>query len=96
MHPENASLKQRFKHPWMVGPREDVFVPDGERDRQVALSGNLRKFKKNQPFEIIEVHLGFMDEEVNARLAKLIDREANAAIPRPVILNERGKLETEI
>lgn len=93
MHPENAGLKERFKHPWMVGPQEDVVVPEGEKDHRAALSGDLRQFKKNPPLDIIEVHLGFMDEEVNARLAILIDREAKADIPRPVILIERGKLE---
>lgn len=93
MHPENAGLKEKFKNPWMVGPREEVFVPDNARDRRIALSGELREFKKNPPLEIVEVHLGFMDEEVNARLAKLIERESKAAIPRPVILIERGKLE---
>jgi hypothetical protein len=93
-HPENAKLIQNFKSPWLVGPREEIFVPDGEKDRRSAMSGEMRKFKKNPPLDVIEVHLGFMDEEVNARLAKLIDREVNAAKPRPVILIERGKLES--
>jgi hypothetical protein len=93
MHPENAGLKERFKNPWLVGPREEVFVPEGGGDRRFASSGQMRAFKKTPPLEIIEVHLGFMDEEVNARLAKLIERESNAPIPRPVILVERGKLE---
>jgi len=93
-HPENAALARKFKSPWLVGPGEEIFLPGAEKDRRFAMSGEMRKFKKNPPLDIIEVHLGFMDEEVNARLAKLIEREVNAAKPRPVILVERGKLES--
>lgn len=46
---------------------------------------------------VIDVYLGFMDEEVNARLKKLIDvqKEAEDRKARPVILIERGQVKPD-
>jgi hypothetical protein len=93
-HAGNSELKERVGNPWLVAPGEKVWVPEECSTRSTALSGKLREFKKKTPPDIIEVYLGFMDEEVNARLAKLIENEDKKGEKekRPVILIERGKL----
>jgi hypothetical protein len=91
---ENSELRDKFGNPWLVGPGEDVSVPERPGTGRAALTGKLQKFQAIPPPDIIEVYLGFMDEEVNARLAKLIENEDKKSEikKRPVILIERGKL----
>lgn len=95
-HPNNVRLVKRFDSPWHVGPGEEVFVQEKRGAGRSALSGKLQEFRKKPMPDIAEVHLGFMDEEVNARLAKLIEIEANKGDKaRPVILIERGRLNAD-
>ena len=96
--PENAKLRDARKNIWYVGSGDDVVVPDElVKKRNRMSSGTARKFIQGPHPNIIDVHIGFMDEEVNARLAKLIEKEGkeDASKRRPVILIERGKLNTD-
>lgn len=92
-HANNAGLKRRVGNPWLVGSGETVWVPDECSSRIVAISGRLHEFILKPPPDIIDVYLGFMDEEVNALLAELIKAENDKGEKaRPVILVERGQL----
>jgi hypothetical protein len=93
-HANNKGLRDRVGNPWLVAPGEEVWVPEDCSTRSATLSGKLREFKKIPEPPIIDVYLGFMDEEVNARLAILKENEDKKSEKekRPVILIERGKL----
>jgi len=91
--PRNTKLRE-IGNPWLVGPGVEFEIPEGASVRNAALSGKLREFKRIPEPPIVMVYLGFMDEEVNARLAKLIENEDKESEikKRPVILIERGRL----
>jgi len=93
-HANNEDLRGRVRNPWLVAPGEEIWVPDECSTHSATLSGKLREFKRIPEPPVIKVYLGFMDEEVNARLAKLIENEdkESETKKRPVILIERGRL----
>lgn len=95
-HSNNAELR-KIGNPWLVMPGEEVFVPEEKGRGWIAKSGKINTYIIEPKPDIIDVYLGFMDEEVNARLAILIENEDKKSEDkkRPVILIERGKLSAE-
>jgi len=92
---ENRELRLARKNFWYVGSGDEVVVPEELINKRKRMpSGEAKKFIQCPHPSVIDVHIGFMDEEVNARLAKLIEKEGKeeAKKRRPVILIERGKL----
>ncbi len=85
---------------WWLMPGDAIKLPalpakpeDGVRAR----INNTYHFQIHRKPQIVDVYLGFMDEEVNARLNTLVQKEAgkNPNQQRPVILIERGKIDPE-
>jgi len=91
----NKELKDKRKSPFWVTAGDEIRVPQKEIKVKKEKSDNLYRYQTtNKHIPLIDVYLGFMDEEVNARLAKLIDTQKNKGkAARPVILIERGKLD---
>jgi hypothetical protein len=92
--PAFADLKKKRKDPAYLTPDDEFQWPARNPAQPSPTGGKLTAFLRPQP-KVIDVYLGFMDEEVNARLMELIKRECdkpNAKDRRPVLLVERGKL----
>lgn len=91
----NKKLKEDRKSPFWIQAPDEILAPQKEIKEKTEKSGDLYRYKTtNKHIPLIDVYLGFMDEEVNARLERLIDSQKNKdKDSRPVILIERGKLD---
>jgi hypothetical protein len=76
---------------WWVGPGDTV-----QWDRPAPQTGRNLLYQVDEPMPVIDVYMGFMDEEVNARLQKLIEAQKDKGEDaRPVILIERGQVDPD-
>ncbi len=83
---------------WWLMPGDVLRLPALPADPEDGVRAGVCRahhFQLHRKPQIIDVYIGFMDEEVNARLNKLIQIEVEkpAAQQRPVILLERGKID---
>jgi hypothetical protein len=93
----NKDRNFRGRHWWLL-PGDAVklpALPDNPEDAVRAGTRNTHYFQIHSEPQIIDVYIGFMDEEVNSRLHNLVQKEAakRANQQRPVILIERGKVD---
>ncbi|MHC4693231.1 MAG: hypothetical protein ACYS67_10865 [Planctomycetota bacterium] len=93
--PDNKKLKENRKSPFWIQPPDEIRVPKKEIKVETEKTEKLYRYQTtNKHIPLIDVYLGFMDEEVNARLERLIDSQKDKdKDARPVILIERGKLD---
>jgi hypothetical protein len=93
----NKKLREKRKSPFWVAAHDEVCVPKKKAKEDLRFSENLYVYTtESYHIPIIDVYLGFMDEEVNARLERLIDsQQGRGDAARPVILIERGKLQLD-
>jgi hypothetical protein len=105
-HSFNAIMEVSGKDPKLKGRRwwlreGDVLalqrISANADDGVVAGGRATHRFQRHLLPQVIDVYIGFMDEEVNARLHRLIQDQAGRAKnqQRPVILIERGKVDPD-
>ena len=96
-YPNNKELKKLRKMPYWVTSGDEIRAPQKEMKVEKEKSEKLYRYQtRDIHIPLIDVYLGFMDEEVNARLERLIDSQKDKGKEaRPVILIERGKLDFE-
>ncbi len=88
-------LKAKRKHPCFLQVSDTFAWPELEAapGRMAETNNKHQTFLRPTP-RVIDVYLGFMDEEVNARLKEVLDREVKKPEKerRPVMLIERGRI----
>ncbi|MFN2549633.1 MAG: hypothetical protein ABR567_19595 [Myxococcales bacterium] len=87
-------IRKARKDPAYLTPQDEWQWPPKQPAEPAPTGGKVTAFLRPQP-KVIDVYLGFMDEEVNARLKVLLEKECNepdAKKRRPVLLIERGRV----
>jgi hypothetical protein len=93
----NPDVMDRRKLPWWVLPPDELVLEEDAADGRKAQAepGWRHHYRLHGVPQVVDVYMGFMDEEVNARLARLVSEEKgmDERAQRPVILVERKKVE---
>lgn len=87
-------LRERRKDPAYLQPDDKFEWPPPTPPQPAPTGGKVTAFLRPQP-KVLDVYLGFMDEEVNARLRAVVAEEVKKPDPktrRPVLLIERGRV----